>query len=148
MLQAIFQPNQPNINMSFESSEKRVHARSQFFLLHENGGVASVYSFRPEDSVEAIPAIVVDFSEGGLQVLTANTDAPDTPSWRLELALGARLGTGKLYPMHLVWSRPDGVNIRSGFAFEGGTDPAQEVGALLADSEHKVLRCVLYPNQA
>ena len=135
------------MNMSVESPEKRVHARSQFFLLHDEGGVASVYSFRPEDATDAIPALVVDLSEGGLQVLTANTDVPAARPYRLELALGGRLGSGKTYDMQRVWSRPDGINTRSGFAFDHGTDLSQEVGALLAGSAHKVLRCVLYPRQ-
>jgi hypothetical protein len=126
-------------------SDKRVHARSQFFMLQENGDVASIYSFRPEDAVEATPAIVVDLSEGGLQVLTSNIDAPSAQSYLLELAIGNKLGTGKSHEVHLVWSRPDGVNTRSGFAFEGGTIAATEVGTLLADSEHHILRCVLYP---
>jgi hypothetical protein len=136
---------QPNVNMAVEGSEKRAHARSQFFLLHEEGGVASVYAFRPEDAVDAIPALVVDLGEGGLQVLTANTEVPAARPYRLELALGNRLGTGKMYDMHRVWSRADGVNTRSGFAFEHGTDEVQDIGTLWAQREHKVLRCVLYP---
>ena len=131
--------------MPVQNSEKRIHARAQFFLLHETSGIASIYSFRPEDAIEAIPAIVVDLSEGGLQVLTANTDVPEARPYQIELALGNPLGTGKMYDMYLVWSRPDGVNIRSGFAFKGASNGAPELSNLLAESEHKVLRCVLYP---
>ena len=44
----------------------------------------------------------------------------------------------------MVWSRPDGVNTRTGFAFEGGAAIAEAVCEQLAESERHIVRCVLY----
>ena len=131
--------------MSVEIPDKRVNPRSQFFLLQSEGEPISFYSFRPEDAVDAVPALVVDISSGGLQILTADTSELAQKSYRLELVTGGRVGSGKQYDVHSVWSRPDGVNVRTGFASDEGSTLLDEVDALLSGSEAKVLRCVLYP---
>ena len=127
-------------------TEKRVHTRSQFFLLHSDGQPVPFFSFRPEDAIDATPGLVVDLSDGGLQILTANDQAVSQQTYSMELVVGERVGTGKKYKVSQVWSRPDGVNVRSGYAFVDGAAAAQEVGDLLAASERKILRCVLYPD--
>ena len=126
-------------------TEKRVHTRSQFFLLNSDGEPVSFFSFRPEDAVDATPGLVVDLSDGGLQILTANAQNLAEVNYTMELVVGERVGNGKKYPVSQVWTRPDGVNVRSGYAFVDGAAAAQEVGELLAASERKILRCVLYP---
>ena len=131
--------------MSFENPEKRVNPRSQFFLLQSNGEPVPFYSFRPEDAVDAVPALVVDLSGGGLQILTADTKELAQKSYRLELVTGGRVGGGKQYDVHAVWSRQDGVNMRTGFASDEGSTLLEEIAVLLSGSEGKVLRCVLYP---
>jgi len=132
--------------MSVEIPEKRVNPRSQFFLLQSEGEPVSFYSFRPEDAVDAVPALVVDISSGGLQILTADTSELVQKSYRLELVTEGRVGGGKQYDVHSVWSRPDGVNVRTGFAADEGSVLLEEVAVLLSGSEVKVLRCVLYPS--
>jgi hypothetical protein len=132
--------------MSVEISEKRVNARSQFFLLQSDGEPISFYSFRPEGVVDAVPALVVDLSGGGLQILTANAKTLAQTSYRLELVSGGRVGSGKQFDVHSVWSRPDGVNERTGFTADKGSALMEEAEVLLSGSEDKVLRCVLYPN--
>ena len=132
--------------MSVEIPEKRTNPRSQFFLLQSEGEPISFYSFRPEDAVDAVPALVVDISSGGLQILTADTNELVQKNYRLELVTGGRVGGGKQYDVHSVWSRPDGVNVRTGFASDEGSVLLEEVAVLLSGSEIKVLRCVLYPN--
>jgi hypothetical protein len=87
----------------------------------------------------------VDLSDGGLQILTASAQALALQSYRLELVTGVRVGTSKMYSVHSIWSRPDGVNMRTGFAFDDDAGIVEEVGKLLAGSERNVLRCVLYP---
>lgn len=127
-------------------SEKRVHTRSQFFLLNSDGEPVSFFSFRPEDAVDATPGLVVNLSDGGLQILTANAQNLVEKNYSMELAVSERVGTGKKYPVKQVWTRQDGVNVRSGYAFIDGASAAQEVSELLAASERKILRCVLYPD--
>lgn len=127
-------------------TEKRVHTRSQFFLLNSDGEPVSFFSFRPEEAIDATPGLVVDLSDGGLQILTANALTLVQKNYHMELVVGERVGDGKRYPVSQVWTRPDGVNVRSGYAFVDGAASAQEVSALLAASERKILRCVLYPD--
>ena len=129
--------------MTEAPSESRVHPRSQFFLLQTGGELLSYFSFRPEAAVEATPALLVDLSDGDLQVLTAQL--LDTQRYELELVSGERVGSAKRYGVQLIWSRPDGINTRSGFAFEGSSVVAEEVGELVSGTEHHILRCVLYP---
>ena len=132
--------------MNPETPEKRTNARSQFFLLQTGGQPVPFYSFRPEEAVDAVPALVVDLSDGGLQVLTATGQMLPHKNYRLELVTGGLVGSGKQFGVHAIWSRPDGVNLRTGFAFEDHAAIADEVAVLLSGSERKVLRCVLYPN--
>jgi hypothetical protein len=56
------------------------------------------------------------------------------------------VGSGKQYDVHAVWSRPDGVNLRTGFAADQGSALVEAVEVLLSGGDEKVLRCVLYPN--
>jgi hypothetical protein len=104
------------------------------------------FAFRPEEAYDATPALVVDLSDGGVQILTAGTQALPQKSYGLELVTDEPVGQGNLYRVHAVWSRPDGVNTRTGFAFMDGTSAANEVQQLLSESERHVLRCVLYPS--
>ena len=126
--------------------EKRVHTRSQFFLLNSDGEPVPFFSFRPEDAIDATPGLVVDLSDGGLQILTAKDQAMSQQAYSMEPVVGERVGSGKKYQVSHVWSRPDGVNVRSGFAFVDGATAAKEVSDLLATSERKIMRCVLYPD--
>jgi hypothetical protein len=132
--------------MTVDSTEKRVSTRSQFFLLQSDGEPIPFYAFRPEDAIDAVPALVVDLSDGGLQILTASNQALDQDSYLLELVTLERVGSGKKYRVHAVWSRPDGVNMRTGFAFDDGAGLVEQVELLRSGSAHHVLRCVLYPN--
>ena len=144
-MQASF-ANRLSTNMYVENSEKRVNARSQFFLLQSDGNPISFYSFRPEDVVDAVPALIVDLSSDGLQILTANAEALAQKNYKLELVTVGQVGSGKQYNVHAVWSRPDGVNMRTGFATEESSELVKDVEALLSRSGDRVLRCVLYPN--
>jgi hypothetical protein len=132
--------------MPVEISDKRTNPRSQFFLLQAGGEPISFYSFRPEEAIDAIPGLVVDLSDGGLQILTSNAQALAQASYQLELVTSEPVGNGKQYKVRAVWSRPDGINLRTGFAFDGGTALTKEIGALLSERERNVLRCVLYPS--
>ena len=143
-MQASF-ANRLSTNMYVENSEKRVNARSQFFLLQSDGNPISFYSFRPEDVVDAVPALIVDLSSDGLQILTANAEALAQKNYKLELVTVGQVGSGKQYDVHAVWSRQDGVNMRTGLASDEGSTLLEEIAVLLSESEGKVLRCVLYP---
>jgi hypothetical protein len=131
--------------MTTTVTDKRVHTRSQFFLVQAGDELVTYFAFRPDDAINAIPVLVVDISDGGVQVLTSNTHSVDQPKCLLELVTGDDGSERARYAVHQVWSRPDGTNTRRGFAFEAGAAVAREVANLLADSEHRILRGVLYP---
>jgi len=128
------------------TADKRIHPRSQYFLLNEGGHPLPVYAFREQDDPIATPALLLDMSEGGVQVLTAVADAPDAATYDLEIAHSEELGIAqKRIRIAKVWQRPDGVNVRTGFAFRDGADVQALLDKRLSESEHHLLRCVLHP---
>ena len=131
--------------MTTPATDKRVNTRSQYFLVHDGSELVTYFAFRPEDAVDAIPALVVDISNGGVQVLTANTQGLAQSDYLLELVTDDTAAREKRYAVRVVWSRPNGVNTRCGLAFAAGLVVAEETGAILAGSDHRMLRCVLYP---
>lgn len=131
--------------MTTPQAEQRVHTRSQYFLLQADGAPVSLYAFRPADAVHAVPALVVDMSQGGMQILSATASPLEQNAYRMELHTGDSVSEALKFAVGRVWSRPDGMNMRSGFAFADDPKIADAVGELLAQSEHRILRCVLYP---
>lgn len=128
------------------SSEKRRHPRSQYFLLSEDGQPLPVYAFRAEQEPATIAALLLDLSEGGVQVLTAAGDAPDEPYYGLEVVHAAKpeAVAGRLRVAR-VWQRADGVNVRTGFAFVAPDATSAALGQYLSAAPHHLLRCVLHP---
>lgn len=129
-----------------EDSDKRVHTRSQYFLIKDQGEAVPIYAFRDANDVAAIPALVVDISDGGVQVLTTHSAELEQRVYQLELVAGEALPASiENLEIHRVWSRPDGVNVRSGFAFAPAKSPQREWSNVLSGAPHHVLRCVLHP---
>lgn len=129
--------------------EKRAHPRSQYFLLNEDGRPLPLYAFRDASEPSATPALLLDMSEGGVQVLTSAGDAPDEHDYRLEIVHTEELGAMlKNIRVSKAWQRKDGVNIRTGFAFRDTTGVQLILNKRLSEAEHHVLRCVLHPVKA
>jgi hypothetical protein len=129
-----------------ENIEKRVHTRAQYFLIKDHDEAVPIYAFREADDFAAIPALVVDISDGGVQVLSTDAAELSQRVYDLELVVGEALQGGiERLEVHRVWSRPDGVNVRSGFVFAPSRDPHLEWATVLSGAPHHVLRCVLHP---
>ena len=130
-------------------AEKRAHPRSQYFLVKSEGQPLPVYSFRDERDLASIPALVVDSSEGGVQILTAQTDGLSGDSYELELASSAdplkQIGCVNL---RKIWQKTDGLNIRTGFAISSDGAQSQFLDALITQAPNNLLRCVLRPCSA
>jgi hypothetical protein len=126
-------------------SERRSYARAQYFLLRDGAEQVPVFAFRPENETDAVPALVVDISEGGVQILSTPITPISIGSYTLELVPTDSSAPGKRHTVHLVWSRPEGMNIRSGFVFDNPGESSADVAALLKTSKHHILRCVLHP---
>jgi hypothetical protein len=129
------------------ASEQRVHTRATYFRLGSGSQTESYFVFRDADKPDAIAALVLDISEGGLQILSQAGSYLTGKSFRLQLhtasADGFELVDGG--EIQWVWSRPEGIYTRSGFVARAeGHSLATLLTGLPAKSEH-VIRCALYP---
>jgi hypothetical protein len=127
-------------------TEKRAHPRSEYFLIKSEGQAVPIYAFRDEKDLAAIPALVVDLSEGGVQVLTADTAEVDCDEYELEIVPEEATSPRNRIKMVKVWQRKDGLNIRSGLAFRDGEHMQSQIAELLSNASHRLLRCVLHPS--
>ncbi len=128
------------------AADKRTHPRSQYFLVKDAGQPIPIYAFRNAADVSAIPALVVDLGDGGVQVLTAQTTELTDRVYNLELVLESPANDGLEHAkIHKVWSREDGVNVRTGFAFAPGADVSEKWAPILTSAPHHLVRCVLHP---
>lgn len=128
-------------------TEQRLHPRAEYFLIKSEGQVVPVYAFRDAADTAAIPALVVDLSTGGLQILTTHSTGLVQDTYSLEMVLDEVLSPPlERAPVVKIWERRDGLNFRSGFAFHGSSEMPARIAALLEHAPHHVLRCVLHPN--
>ena len=128
-------------------SEQRAHPRAIYFRLGTGAHAESYFSFRSAAHPEAIAALVLDYSEGGVQLLaTADTDLT-RQAFRLELHTAGASGIKSIDAGEIqwVWSRPEGVYTRSGFATLQKNEAATQILGTLAGQADQVIRCALYP---
>lgn len=130
-------------------SENRRHQRVQFFLVplgtHE---IRPVWVFNSPEHADALPALLVNLSTGGMQVLT-ELEA-EMPACQYQLSFlpdeaqpDVALGDCRI---QLLWTeREAGKHTRSGFAFVGQI-PADLQDLLVHEDAAKLfLRCVIMP---
>lgn len=131
-------------------SNQRLHTRASCFLLRTGSGpdIVPVFAFRSSDEPDAIAALVMDISVGGLQVLSQSDANIESHTFNLELIHSDTL-TQSMQTLHIcevqwVWSKNDGMYLRSGFSFRTGADRIPRLIDQLNASEHHLLRCVLH----
>jgi hypothetical protein len=132
--------------MSYEV-ENRQFERSQFFLVQKEKDFLPIWVFKPEDNPSGIAGVLVDVSEGGLQILTQKV-AP-AKGQRFEMSLVNQIGGDetRLPPgmIDLVWSDDLGsIYTKCGFTFSSYSD--DEIAMLIAhtsDEGDKFMRCIL-----
>jgi len=129
-----------------DDADKRTQPRAQYFLIKDDKEAVPIYAFREQNDVVAIPALVVDISEGGVQILTTHAASVSQQAYQLEVVTESPTSS-TLERAHIekVWSREDGVNVRTGFAFAPGDTIGLEWNAILKQAPHHLLRCVLHP---
>jgi hypothetical protein len=130
-----------------ENSNKRIHARAQFFFVRHEDKYVPVFAFRPADDPVAIAALVVDLSKSGVQVLSTSGTDLENARYELQLISGESGATRPIHTceVHRIWSRQEGMYVRSGFAFAAEESAMPDLMSRLAASEHHLLRCVLHP---
>jgi hypothetical protein len=125
---------------------KRVHARAQYFLIKHKDDLVPIYAFRGEQDVSSVPGVIVDLGEGGVQLLTAGVSNLAEQVYDLELVTEASSDASRsVARVQKIWSREDGINVRTGFSFsEPSSMGATWLGTLQA-ADNQLLRCVLHP---
>jgi len=130
-----------------ENSNKRIHTRAQFFFVRREDKYVPVFAFRPADDPAAIAALVVDLSKSGVQILSTSGAELENARYGLKLVSGEPHTAGPIHTceVHRIWSRQEGMYVRSGFAFAAEERAMPDLMNRLAASEHHLLRCVLHP---
>jgi len=128
-------------------SEQRVHTRATFFRLGTGSQAETYFSFRDADKPDAIAALVMDVSEGGIQILSQAGSQLTGRSFRLNMHIATDQGFQTIDggEIQWVWSRPEGIYTRSGFVARAeGHTLSDLMQGLPLEGEHAV-RCVLHP---
>jgi len=130
-----------------DQADKRMHTRTQYFLIKDEKQAIPIYAFRDPSDLLAIPALVVDIGEGGVQILTTRGADLSQQAFNLELVDAGEPSDTELRreQIQMVWSREDGTNIRTGFAFTQGLDVGARWVQILESAPHRLLRCILHP---
>ncbi len=135
--------------MPSTSVDHRSHRRVEFFLVPDRREQIPVWIFKPADAVDAIAGLVMNLSDGGLQVLSAADEAPSSTAYELQLLLGEdetvpRFRGGVLR----VWTREAATTgWLSGFRFEDEHSSAEDfiLAYQSATPTRRWVRCLLLP---
>jgi hypothetical protein len=100
----------------------------EFFLVPIERGQVPVWVFKPVDAVEAVAGLVMNLSDGGVQVLTGASGSLERGAHEIQLLLGE----GESVPRFRggvthVWTREaDGLGWLSGLRFDQASSPAED----------------------
>lgn len=127
--------------------ENRKFERTQFFLVQKEKDFLPVWVFKPEDNPSGIAGVLVDVSEGGLQILTQKVES--VTGQRFEMSLINQIGGDEIRlppgTIDLVWSNDVGSTYtKCGFTFSSYS--GDEIALLIAhnsDEGDKFMRCIL-----
>jgi hypothetical protein len=135
--------------MSSADIEQRVHRRVEFFLVPAEREQVPVWIFKPADVVDAFAGLVLNLSDGGLQVLTGPEEALDVSSYEIQLLLGEDATVARFRGVVTrVWTRTARtIGQLSGFRFDDRRSSAEDFIRVYqsSSSEPRWVRCVLLP---
>jgi len=127
--------------------ENRKFERSSFFLVQIERDFLPVWVFQPHDDTAGLLGVLVDASEGGLQILLQKNTLH--VGQQFEMFVINQIGGDELSlppaKIQLVWSE-DIANTytKCGFIFQSNNrGEIHQLHAQALGSEHKFLRCVL-----
>jgi len=133
-----------------QETEQRHHERVQYFMVQEsNHNLIPIWVFTPADDPDLSAGLVLDISNGGIQILTsAKTPIAPGARYRIRfLALDSQEADSNLPDLELtqIWSRPEGrLYLRHGFEFSNGSDiDLTPFAERLQASELQILRCTI-----
>ena len=135
--------------MPTTSTDHRIHRRVECFVVHQQRERVPVWVFKPADAVEASAGLVINLSEGGLQVLTAAGESLDRSSYEIQLLLGEDEHVPRFRGrVSRVWTRDaPSAGWISGFSFDDNHSSAEAFIRTYQAStpERRWIRCLLVP---
>jgi hypothetical protein len=128
-----------------ESHEKRAYRRVEVTPLKSREGQLEIlaYSTRSNGTEFAIPVLLIDVSEGGLQLLMPSLEQDQT-----EFMLEISTSKGRIFDeakVRLIWSRCKGSYAECGFEFVERLMPMQQFEQHIRAANLRQLHCVLHP---
>jgi hypothetical protein len=131
------------------SSDHRAHRRVEFFRVPVKREQVPVWVFKPADSVQASAGLVMNLSEGGLQVLTATDDALARSDYEMQLLLGEDEAIPRFRGrVTRMWTREaGGAGWLNGLRFDEAQSPAEAfIRAYQSGADaRRWVRCLLTP---
>jgi len=134
------------------SAEHRSRRRVEFFLVPVHREQVPVWVFKPADALEAVAGLVMNLSDGGLQVLTGTDDALADGHYEIELLLGEDDSVPRFRGrVTRVWTREAaGSGWLSGLRFDDAHSAAEDFIRTfrLGAGDRRWVRCLLLPVRA
>jgi hypothetical protein len=131
------------------SVDHRSHRRVEFFLVPVQREHVPVWIFKPADALEASAGLVMNLSDGGLQVLTAADDALERPAYEIQLLLGEDEAVPRFRGrVTRVWTREAASSgWLSGLRFDDDHSAAEDFIRVYQASAtgRRWVRCLLVP---
>jgi hypothetical protein len=129
--------------------DHRTHRRVEFFLVSNQRERVPVWVFKPADAVDAIAGLVMNLSDGGLQVLSASDAAPVHAAYEIQLLLGEDETVARFRGrVTRVWTREaDSAGWLSGLRFDDAHSSAEDFirAYQSAAPDTRWVRCLLVP---
>jgi hypothetical protein len=133
------------------SVDHRHHRRVEFFAVHEHGERIPIWVFKPADALDSSAGLVMNLSDGGVQVLTSSAEPPDRPRYDIQLLLGEDAHVPRFRGgVARIWTRDaGGAGWISGFRFEDEHSSAEDFirAYQAAAPERRWVRCLLAPQR-
>ena len=129
--------------------EQRLHRRVECFLVQAEQEHLPVWVFKPDDALQAHAGLVLNVSDGGLQVLTGTDDSLTGATYDVQLLLGEDDSVPRFRGRATrVWTRPSSIaGHLSGLRFDEPDSSAEDfIRSYLGTAPGRAwVRCVLFP---
>ncbi len=106
-----------------------------------------MWVFKPTDAIDAVAGLVMNLSDGGLQVLTTSDDALDHAAYEIQLLLGEDETVARFRGrITRVWTREaSSAGWLSGFSFDDDHSSAEDFIRVYQASapDRRWVRCLL-----
>jgi hypothetical protein len=141
------EPRAKGRTVSLRSPDFRSHRRVEFFRVPDHREPVPVWIFKPTDAIDAAAGLVMNLSDGGLQVLTPADEPLDGDFYEIQLLLGEDESVPRFHGRCTrVWSRESGgAGWLSGLRFDDAHSSAEDFIRTYqgAAPDRRWVRCLL-----